>query len=260
MQRPPSNTHQALQRNATHSRGILRKLSSSPCAGACLRVALVALPLLSGCQLFLTANQEEGNCADALDNDSDGLVDCGDEECAAEVACLAECGDGLLTAGEECDDGNNGVATDGCVDGCQAAVLCDATRFNFGQGFAVDPRNGNCLVFSSAETTFNEGRAVCTNAGGESASVVDQEELDLVTDLVTGTEAWIGLSDEAEEGTFVWLDGAPFVFDSFNTGEPNNNPIDNPIAGEDCVISREDAVWIDISCDLNRFFLCKFLP
>src|SRR6185369_15166649 len=38
---------------------------------------------------------------------------------------------------------------------------------------------------------------------------------------------WIGLSDAAEEGTFVWTSGAHVTFQSWHRGEPNNYEEEN---------------------------------
>jgi cysteine-rich repeat protein len=63
-------------------------------------------------------------CDDDLDGDGDGLVDCDDPDCA-EACGAPTCGNGLLEAGEGCDDGGV-VAGDGCSELCapEVPVLC----------------------------------------------------------------------------------------------------------------------------------------
>jgi hypothetical protein len=49
---------------------------------------------------------------------------------------------------------------------------------------------------------------------------------------------WIGLSDQASEGTFLWASGAPLGFTHWDAGEPNNlpcDPADAACVGEDFV-------------------------
>jgi len=57
----------------------------------------------------------EVSCADASDNDCDGLVDGADPDCYP-------CGDGVIQPGEECDDGNENP-----FDGCDRCRLVDIT-------------------------------------------------------------------------------------------------------------------------------------
>jgi len=72
---------------------------------------------------------------------------------------------------------------------------------------------------------------------------------------------WIGLSDAAQEGNFVWLDGSPLVYTNWATNEPNNQqpnccsiPLfgcqSDPICvnGEDCVQMYGGGTWNDLDC------------
>ena len=69
-------------------------------------------------------------CNDGLDNDCDGLTDQDDAECTPpdQVPPPApSCGDGIVDAGEQCDDGNT-ANNDGCSSTCQTespAPSCD---------------------------------------------------------------------------------------------------------------------------------------
>lgn len=63
----------------------------------------------------------------------------------------------------------------------------------------------------------------------------------------TPAPAFIGLSDVAEEGTFVWSSGEPFTFADWYTGEPND------LDGEDVVeMSPLHGRWNDISSSVTR--------
>ena len=63
-------------------------------------------------------------CDDGIDNDCDNQLDCADNACTGDPACITTspepfCGDGNIDAGEQCDDGN-AVSGDGCSSTCQA--------------------------------------------------------------------------------------------------------------------------------------------
>jgi cysteine-rich repeat protein len=68
---------------------------------------------------------DEEVCGDGIDNDCDGMIDeevCGDgidNDCDGQVdeGCVAVCGNGIVEAGETCDDGNTSGG-DGCFSTC----------------------------------------------------------------------------------------------------------------------------------------------
>ncbi len=76
---------------------------------------------------------------------------------------------------------------------------------------------------------------------------------------------WIGLSDAAQEGTFIWLDGAPVNYTNWASGEPNDlhpsccnipiigcQPADIRCSdGEDCVQMYGSGDWNDLGCDVS---------
>lgn len=98
-----------------------------------------------------------------------------------------------------------------------------------------------------------------------------QENQDVTTALYSSAYSpanytfWIGFSDAATEGTFVWLDGAPVNYTNWAPNEPNNqipNCCNIPLfgcqnsdircsQGEDCVQMYGDGTWNDLGCDVN---------
>ena len=73
----------------------------------------VLVALLPACAL----HESDETCADDIDNDGDGRIDCADTDCLLAPACL-RCGDGILDDTEACDDGNRKDG-DGCDNRCQ---------------------------------------------------------------------------------------------------------------------------------------------
>ena len=55
-------------------------------------------------------------CDNTIDDENDGMLDCADPDCQ-EAAICAVCGDGILSQGEPCDDGNQDSG-DGCSASC----------------------------------------------------------------------------------------------------------------------------------------------
>ena len=77
---------------------------------------------LSSCLLDVRACETVELCHNGVDDDRDGDKDCDDPDCVSEGMC-AVCGDGEVTANEQCDDGNS--ASGDCCDGCRAESGCE---------------------------------------------------------------------------------------------------------------------------------------
>ena len=76
--------------------------------------------------------------------------------------------------------------------------------------------------------------------------------------MVRSDDVWLGITDTATEGRFLWVDGDPF-----NAGDfawVKNNP-DNRRNNEDCVHinlpNHEDNAANDLRCNANVHGLCE---
>ncbi len=59
-----------------------------------------------------------------------------------------------------------------------------------------------------------------------------------------GQVIWIGFTDAALEGTFVWYDSAPVTYSNWAPGEPNNAG-----GNENCTQIYPDGTWNDLNCN-----------
>jgi len=89
--------------------------------------------------------------------------------------------------------------------------------------------------------------------GGYLAVIQDQEELDAISaKLETGTDYWLGINDEKNEGEFVSVTtkkAAPFL--KWRAGEPNDYQ-----NCEDGVLLR-DGEMNDAWLKWEHFFICQ---
>ena len=106
--------------------------------------------------------------------------------------------------------------------------------------------NGKAYYLSNAEMNAGDALADAANRGGYAAAINDAAENTWVRDAVTaaagGIKYWIGLTDSANEGTFVWQSGEALTYTNWSAGEPNN------LLGEDCVEVYTNAKWNDLEC------------
>lgn len=95
------------------------------------------------------------------------------------------------------------------------------------QGMTFHEFNGHYYAMTEGlgvSWSQTESRAVAL--GGHLASITSQAEQDFINDTFLSNDpstiSWIGLTDEAQEGTFVWTTGEPLQYTNWAPGEPNN--------------------------------------
>ena len=113
------------------------------------------------------------------------------------------------------------------------------------------------LQYFGLKKTWEQAEEFCVCQGGHLASVTSQSEHDHLKELLKDeTEVefvWLGGSDKAREGEWVWSSGAPWIHPSYvwpwSSGEPDGNQ------GENCLFlvwsGGSDYRWIDHRCDYN---------
>lgn len=163
---------------------------------------------------------------------------------------VSVCGNGIIEGGEECDEGN-AVDTDYCV-ACE--VDCQL-------GFE-HPTTHHCYGYIANAMTWANAQSACASfAGGHLAALTTKDEIAFI--LATSppqSEAWIGASDLAVEGTFAWVTGEAFTFapkeDPWDTGKPNSDG--------NCVEMRGPGLNTgklnDEHCEIAKTFFCERSP
>jgi len=163
----------------------------------------------------------------------------------------------------ECD--HNGWGEENCSHGEDAGVSCDqegayntdgSSIINSTGYFATD---GNYYSVSSNALGYFDAQASCEADGAHLASILSNGENLFLTNLiedVTDWGVWIGLTDVAVEGNWVWDDGNSVSFLNFEDGEPNGS------GSENCaMLYHEDGIeglWNDQGCDTVLHFICKW--
>ena len=117
---------------------------------------------------------------------------------------------------------------------------------------AVSAQNSQ-YQFVPDQVCWSQANAAAEAAGGHLVTIGDQAENDLVLSL-SGGRAWIGFTDQASEGDFVWVTGEPVTYTNWNAGEPNDDD-----TGEDVTEIRADGTWNDRNdCSSTRTYVIEF--
>lgn len=128
----------------------------------------------------------------------------------------------------------------------------------------VEDGAGRTYVICDELQSWANAEAQCQSMGEEwhLASVRSRAENDFLRDALVGTVlnaagnpfAWIGYTDEAKEGSWVWTDGDPSTFVNWIDPEPNGGDSQN------CVMFRGgstwNGTWNDIGCSNTNPYVC----
>ena len=110
----------------------------------------------------------------------------------------------------------------------------------------------SCYRFIPSAQTWYAARKYCAALDARLVVITSEEENEFVA-RHSNTLTLIGLSDELEEGRWVWENGLNLVYENFDEGEPNNQN-DN----EDFVeIYSHNGKWNDLSLSYLRPFICE---
>ena len=69
------------------------------------------------------------------------------------------------------------------------------------------------------------------------------------SDTTFGTAQNQGATDEANEGTWEWIDGTPFAFQNWGPGQPDNTRDGNPLLVQNYLASHPNSRWDDWEID-----------
>lgn len=177
-----------------------------------------------------------------------GTVDSGTIDSGTIDSGAPDTGPGCIAVPETCDgtdedcDGliDNGTCTD-CTRGTSGGstyLWCDGTR-----------------------RSFDDAARDCASRGYQLVVIESAAENAAVTALAAGgPDVWIGLSDAASEGTWVWVDGqvaqsggVAMMYVNWRAGEPANG------GGDNCVEldPGDGGRWNDVGCGGTKPILCE---
>jgi hypothetical protein len=238
------------------------------CGTACARTGGVASCSSGSCEL-VSCNPGFDDCNDDPDDGCEPLTT---------LANCGGCGDActIVNGTGSCSTGSCAVAT------CAAGWAdCDGVASNGCERNTLPPASGGlgpCLPDTGCVQGLYEGRPyyACPTARtwsdarsrcqlqllGDLLHVDAAAENGFARSLAGTANVWIGATDAAVEGSWLWSnDGTQFwlgasggsasAYAQWNGGEPNNQN------NEDCAEMYASGAWNDAVCTLTRGFICE---
>jgi Leucine-rich repeat (LRR) protein len=98
------------------------------------------------------------------------------------------------------------------------------------------------IIAPNFQCTWSEAVIIAKNLGGHLASITTQEEMDWMKSGILAkstTPRWLGGTDRANPGTWLWITGEDWTLKNWAPGQP-----DNADGAEHCMATRPDGCWI----------------
>jgi hypothetical protein len=179
-----------------------------------------------------TSNAEEREPADVPLDTADDAPDTGDD------------------ASDTADDASDSTddPTDPGASVPESTVAGDACTAD---GEFTSPGSSSCYLLGDSTGSFQSARDFCQAWGGDLVEIGSAQEDALLTGR-SDDDAWIGASDQAVEGVFLWPGGDALVYTRWAPGQPDN------YLNEDCAELRAvDDIWNDVPCASSKRALCE---
>ncbi|XP_036065571.1 C-type lectin domain family 17, member A [Oryzias melastigma] len=118
--------------------------------------------------------------------------------------------------------------------------------------------DSSCYFLSGESKSWDEARRFCRAREADLVVINNRDENAFLL-AFTKRSVWIGLSDEASEGTWKWVDGSPLTLKFWKHNQPDNGAGIAIYGEEDCAqLTFEDSgSWNDISCKTSLPWICE---
>jgi len=139
---------------------------------------------------------------------------------------------------------------------------CSSSDATCPGGYTKDSDGTKCYILRKGQSSWEDAKTRCTNEGDLRLAVITNANQNAAVQAAvtqhTG-KAYIGLTDSASEGTWVWSDGSSYSYTNWISGQPATQ--DN----QDCVVMRDSGKnigkWAHVGCGKsvndNINFVCE---
>lgn len=180
-----------------------------------------------------------------------------------ELGKLGLCPDGSLMDGTNCEDA--GPPGTGGITNSESSTSSSNGGSSSGAGVPCegpwqrhDSIAGRCYLQEFLPRDWAAAEQRCIDLGGHLIAIDSPSELGLVAQWMNA-KVWIGGTDAASEGTFVWTNGQPWSFASWKDGFPVD-----PTGTRDCAVlvtTTGDLPVFDCRrCTEKHGYICESVP
>ncbi|KAM6038314.1 hepatic lectin-like [Chlamydotis macqueenii] len=111
----------------------------------------------------------------------------------------------------------------------------------------------SCYSFSTERMSWWDAKEVCANQGAHLVIVNSEQEQKFLKDNINGSSTyWLGVTDQLEEGSWVWTNGEKTSISFWNTWKENREK-----EQKDCGSIGPDGVWSDAVCSRPKRWICE---
>ena len=126
----------------------------------------------------------------------------------------------------------------------------------------LNPENGHLYLLDQNVTSWHRARQHCTTLGGHLVTIDSEAENTFVYGFAI-CDTWLGATDEAQEGTWVWVTGEPWTYTNWQDGQPDNCCPPEACGGTDCMEEHYltysgGMTWIDVPNTNQYRFVCEW--
>jgi hypothetical protein len=119
----------------------------------------------------------------------------------------------------------------------------------------VNPANNHVYKRFDKTVTWTQAKNACTNQKGYLATITSQAENDwIVSKNLQQNYPWLGASDSAKEGQWVWITGETWNYTNWNDGEPNGARSENYLV----IWNESTGQWNDLDKSNPLSYLCEW--
>lgn len=118
-----------------------------------------------------------------------------------------------------------------------------------------NPANGHWYLLLNQNRSWHTAHEYCRGMGAHLVTISNETENRFVYNL--SSAAWLGASDEKEEGVWAWVTGEPVTYANWAEGEPNNCSTPNCHPEHYLAFSETPLLWNDIPA-LELPFICEW--